>query len=72
MIEIALEVAYACMSTKSFLWNNLIFKKIETLFLEINLLLGKWLIGDAYKPPDQSKSVFSERLPESLSIYLDP
>ena len=35
----------------------------ETLFLEINLRLIKLLIVGAYKPPDQSKSVFLESLP---------
>ena len=43
----------------------------ETLFLEINLRLRKWLIVGAHKPPDQSKSVFLESLSKSLSIYLD-
>ena len=43
----------------------------ETLFLEINLRFRKWLIVGAYKPPDQSKSVFLESLSKSLSIYLD-
>ena len=43
----------------------------ETLFREINLRLRKWLILDAYKPPDQSKSVFLESLSKSHSIYLD-
>ena len=40
-------------------------------FLEINLRLRKWLIVDAYKLPDQSKSVFLEKLSKSLFIYLD-
>ena len=43
----------------------------ETLFLEINLSLRKWLILGAYKPPVQSKSVFLESLSGSFSIYLD-
>ena len=43
----------------------------ETLFLEINFRLRKWLIVGAYKSPDQSESVFSESFSESLSIYLD-
>ena len=43
----------------------------ETFFLEINLRLRKWLLVGAYKPPDQSKSVFLESLSESLSICLD-
>ena len=43
----------------------------ETLFLEINLRLRKWLIVGAYKPPDQSKLLFLESLSKSLSIYLD-
>ena len=32
----------------------------ETLFLEINVRLRYWPIVDAYKPPEQSKYVFSE------------
>ena len=43
----------------------------ETLFLEINLRLRKWLIVCGYKLLDQSKSVFLESLSKSLSIYLD-
>ena len=43
----------------------------ETIFLEINLRLRKWLIVGAYKPPDQYKPVFLESLSKSLSIYLD-
>ena len=43
----------------------------ETLFLEINLCLRKWLIVGAYKPPDQSKSVFLKSLSKSLSTHLD-
>ena len=43
----------------------------ETLFLEINLRLRKWLIGGAYKPRDQSKSVFLESLSKRLSTYLE-
>ena len=43
----------------------------ETLFLEINLRLRKWMIVGAYKHPDQGKSVALESLSKSLSIYLD-
>ena len=43
----------------------------ETLFLEINLRLRKWLIVVAYKPTDQSNSVLLESLCKRLSIYLD-
>ena len=43
----------------------------ETLFIEINLRLRKWLIVGVYKPPGQRKSVFLESLSERLSIYLD-
>ena len=43
----------------------------ETLFLEINLRLIKLLIVGAYKPPDQSKSVFFRKfIYRSLSMYL--
>ena len=44
---------------------------IETIFLEINFRLRKWLTVGASKPPDQSKSVFLESLSKMLSIYLD-
>ena len=73
IIEIALEDAYACMSMKAFLQKQLNSRKVdsETLFLEINLCLRKWLIVDAYKPLDQSKSVLLESLSKSLSICLD-
>ena len=40
----------------------------ETLFLEINLRLRKWLIVGSNKPPDHSKSVLLEILSESFSI----
>ena len=70
MIEIALEEAYVN--------ENIPLKQLnsqkddsETLFLEINLHLRKWLIIGAYKSPDQSKSVFLESLSKSLFIYLD-
>ena len=43
----------------------------ETIFLEINFRLRKWLTVGANKPPDQSKSVFLESLSKMLSIYLD-
>ena len=43
----------------------------ETFFLEINFRLRKWLIAGAYKPPDQSKSVYLESLSKSIFIYLD-
>ena len=43
----------------------------ETLFLEVNLRLRKWQIVGAYKPSDQSKSLFLESLFKGLSIYLD-
>ena len=42
----------------------------ETFFLEINLFWKKWLIVGAYKPPEQSKSVFLGSLYRILSIYL--
>ena len=41
---------------------------IETLFLEINLHLRKYLMIGAHKPTDQS--VFLESLSKNLSIYL--
>ena len=50
---------------------NLHKKDSETLFLETILHLRKWLIVGAYKLPDQSKSVYLEKLSKSLSIYLD-
>ena len=50
---------------------NLRKEDSETLFLEINLRLKKWLIVGAYKSPDQRKSVFLESLSKSFSIYLD-
>ena len=40
----------------------------ETLFLEINLRLRKWLIVGLNKPPDHSKSVLLEISSESFSI----
>ena len=43
----------------------------ETLFLEINLRLRKWLIVGPYKPPDQSKLIFLLSLSKNLSIYVD-
>ena len=43
----------------------------ESLFLEINLRLSKWVMVGACKPPDQSKFVFLESFSKSLSIYLD-
>ena len=38
----------------------------EITFLEINLLLRIWLIVGAYKPPDQSKSIFLASLSKSF------
>ena len=43
----------------------------ESIFLEINIRLRKWLIVGAYKPPDQSKTAFLESLSKNLSTYLD-
>ena len=43
----------------------------KTLFQEINFHLRKWMIGGAYKPLDQYKSVSLESLSKRLSIYLD-
>ena len=61
MIEIALKEAYACMSMKAFLLTTKFPQSdSDTLFLEINLRLRKWLVVGAYKPPEQSKFVFLE------------
>ena len=43
----------------------------ESIFLEINIRLRKWLFVGAYKPPDQSKTAFLESLSKNLSTYLD-
>ena len=43
----------------------------ESIFLEINIRLRKWLIVGAYKPPDQRKTPFLESLSKNLSTYLE-
>ena len=46
-------------------------KETEAIYLEINILLRKWLIVGLYKPPSQNNSLFLENMSKNLSRYLD-
>ena len=68
MIQLALEEVNESIGTKQL---NSHKDDSKTPFIEINLRLSEWLIVGAYKPPEQTKSVFSESLSKTLSIYLN-
>ena len=46
-------------------------KETETIYLEINIRLRKWLIVGLYKFPSQNNSLFLENISKNLSRYLD-
>ena len=46
-------------------------KETEAIYLEINILLRKWLIVGLYNPPSQNNSLFLENMSKNLSKYLD-
>ena len=46
-------------------------KETEAIYLEINILLRKWLIVGLYNPPSQNNSLFLENMSKNLSKYVD-